>query len=107
MHHDDAGRFHNGNHFNPERYLNEGELHKDGSLVDGHWTFGFGRRACPARHLAANSVWIALARLIWAYDVTPAPGAGSRSYNVEDVDWIVGVNMYVFSCLIRSVRDLM
>lgn len=33
--------------------------------------FGYGRRICPGRHVARNSLWIAVARLLWAFDVKP------------------------------------
>ena len=33
--------------------------------------FGYGRRICPGRHVARNSLWIAVARLLWAFDIQP------------------------------------
>ena len=33
------------------------------------YTFGFGRRICPGRHIADNSVFLAIARLLWAFDI--------------------------------------
>lgn len=51
--------------FVPERWLQSGEL---GLPTVG---FGYGRRICPGRHVARNSLWIALARILWAFDVKP------------------------------------
>lgn len=34
--------------------------------------FGYGRRVCPGRHVARNSLWIAISRLLWTFDVKPA-----------------------------------
>ncbi|KAK4205440.1 putative cytochrome P450 E-class, group I [Triangularia verruculosa] len=48
--------------FVPERWLGE-ELPTIG--------FGYGRRICPGRHVARNSLWIAVVRLLWAYDIQP------------------------------------
>jgi hypothetical protein len=31
--------------------------------------FGWGRRACPGHQIARNSVFIAVARLSWAFDI--------------------------------------
>lgn len=31
--------------------------------------FGFGRRICPGRYLALNSVWLALASIVAVFDV--------------------------------------
>ncbi|KAF8888758.1 cytochrome P450 [Infundibulicybe gibba] len=33
--------------------------------------FGFGRRICPGMHLALNSLFINIARVLWAFDVLP------------------------------------
>jgi cytochrome P450 len=105
MHHNNDGVFPHGDTFDPSRFYQSdaNDVTKDPSLVDGHWSFGFGRRACPARYLAANSVWIALARMIWAFDVTRAPGAERMSFNIDDVKWIVGVNMYVCVACLPSI----
>ncbi|VBB79476.1 Putative Cytochrome P450 E-class, group I [Podospora comata] len=48
--------------FVPERWLGE-ELPIVG--------FGYGRRICPGRHVARNGLWIAVARLLWAFDIMP------------------------------------
>ena len=47
--------------FKPERYLTrDGQL--DPAMHDAESaTFGFGRRICPGRHFAVDSVWIAVA----------------------------------------------
>lgn len=50
--------------FRPERFLGSEKLPTVG--------FGFGRRICPGRHLARNSLWISISRLLWAFDTTPA-----------------------------------
>jgi cytochrome P450 len=56
-------------HFNPARYL---DSHGDvipgpsDTKEEGHFTYGFGRRICPGRHLANNSVFIGIAMMLWA-----------------------------------------
>lgn len=50
--------------FAPERFLGGRELPTVG--------FGYGRRICPGRHVARNSLWITIARLLWAFDIKPA-----------------------------------
>ena len=40
----------------------------------GHSSFGWGRRICPGADLASNSLFIALASLLWAYDILPCDG---------------------------------
>lgn len=62
-------------HFNPDRYLMFPE--KSGFYAGGsatsrdHWNFGAGRRICSGLHLAENSMFIVLAKLLWAFDFKP------------------------------------
>ncbi|EIW84503.1 cytochrome P450 [Coniophora puteana RWD-64-598 SS2] len=50
--------------FKPERFL---DAH--GQLTDDNvsYIWGFGRRICPGRHFATNSVWIAIVRMLAAF----------------------------------------
>ncbi|KAI0664172.1 cytochrome P450 [Cubamyces menziesii] len=54
--------------FRPERFLET----DDPRLQDFELPFGFGRRICVGMHLAQNSLFIAVARILWAFDVLPA-----------------------------------
>jgi len=45
------------------------------------FVFGFGRRLCPGRHLAANSVFIAMACLLSTFDFSKA-----RDVNGTEID---------------------
>ena len=60
--------------FKPERHLDEnGEL-IPGPLETnkaGHFTFGFGRRICVAKDLAAESLFIDTARVLWTAKLEP------------------------------------
>lgn len=62
--------------FNPSRYhshtLKAGAYaaHPDPYARD-HFSFGAGRRICPGMHLAENSLFIVLAKLLWAFDIRP------------------------------------
>lgn len=40
----------------------------------GHSSFGWGRRICPGADLAGNSLFIALAKILWAFDILPLEG---------------------------------
>ncbi|KAH9908312.1 cytochrome P450 [Xylariomycetidae sp. FL2044] len=59
--------------FIPERWLTPGGgVETSGSSVLGDLPtigFGFGRRICPGRHIARNSLWLQIARLLWAFDI--------------------------------------
>lgn len=54
--------------FRPERFLES----KDPRITTFELPFGFGRRICPGMHLARNSLFINMARLLWAFDILPA-----------------------------------
>ncbi|KAH9937759.1 cytochrome P450 [Epithele typhae] len=58
--------------FRPERFL---ESSADPRLREFDLPFGFGRRVCVGVHLARASLFVAVSRVLWAFDVVPAPGA--------------------------------
>ncbi|KAK0204523.1 cytochrome P450 [Desarmillaria ectypa] len=63
--------------FIPERFLTtKGELNSD--ILGMDVAFGFGRRACPGRVMGRDTVWIMVASLLVAYEITdPVDGAGN------------------------------
>ncbi|KAF5372168.1 hypothetical protein D9758_004993 [Tetrapyrgos nigripes] len=50
-----------------ERHLDRTDQLKDGLLgiSEGHSTYGFGQRICIGRHVANNSLFIAIATILW------------------------------------------
>lgn len=72
-------------HFDPTRFLDDmlaekaksssPTLGKPHPAKAGHSSFGWGRRICPGADLAMNSLYIALAKILWAYDILPITGA--------------------------------
>jgi cytochrome P450 len=59
--------FPNPESFYPERYLKDDALKQFPDVA-----FGFGRRVCPGKHMARSSVWIAIASILAAFEITPA-----------------------------------
>ncbi|KAJ7607903.1 cytochrome P450 [Roridomyces roridus] len=55
--------------FKPERFLLDPNLAKYADAA-----FGFGRRICPARHLAFSTIWIAVASILATFDITKPIG---------------------------------
>ncbi|KAJ0288157.1 hypothetical protein COL922a_014307, partial [Colletotrichum nupharicola] len=49
--------------FRPERYLENPDLPIS--------SFGFGRRACPGRYFAMDSLFISISRILWAFRISP------------------------------------
>lgn len=74
----------NPHHFNPTRFLDEALAErfkaptpltgKPHPAKAGHSSFGWGRRICPGANLAENSLYIALAKILWAFNIKPKEG---------------------------------
>ncbi|KAF8264111.1 cytochrome P450 [Lactarius quietus] len=64
--------------FNPDRYMGDtltcAESSKLPNAMDrDHWAFGAGRRICPGIHVAERELWLAISRLLWAFDIRCLP----------------------------------
>lgn len=58
--------------FDPARFLEvplDGE--KSSTAPNPHLNFGAGRRICPGLHVAESSLFIALAKIVWLFDIRP------------------------------------
>ena len=66
----DAELFPSPDEFIPERFLPSSPLFNP-QLAPFDLPFGFGRRVCPGAHLARNSLFITIARLLWAFYIKP------------------------------------
>ncbi|KAI0753694.1 cytochrome P450 [Fomes fomentarius] len=65
--------------FIPERHLREAKL-MDAKELPSSFVFGFGRRVCPGQAFADGSVWLALARIIAAFDIRKPVDAAGNEY---------------------------
>ncbi|KAJ8462272.1 hypothetical protein ONZ51_g11007 [Trametes cubensis] len=57
--------------FKPERFLKNGQIDQD-VLDPGSVVFGFGRRFCPGKHFADDTLFINIASVLHAFDIMPA-----------------------------------
>lgn len=79
----DPKRFPNPRQFMPERYaqdfqsLGESAANPDASKRD-QFTFGAGRRICPGIHVAERSLFLAISRILWAFEIRPKMDAQDR-----------------------------
>lgn len=73
--------------FNPDRYLDypmgSGHYAAGPASSRDHWSFGAGRRICSGVHLAENSMFIVLAKLLWGFEMLPPLDGEGREVEVE------------------------
>jgi len=68
--------------YNPDRFLKDGEI--DPTVRDPKVaTFGYGRRICPGRFLAENSLFILLCHILIVYDIWPALGDDGKEIEIK------------------------
>jgi len=66
--------------FKPERFLKEeGKPIAPDSAI---YAFGFGRRVCPGRFYALDTVWLVLACVLAIFDITKALDADGNEIEV-------------------------
>ncbi|KAJ3552033.1 hypothetical protein NM688_g4375 [Phlebia brevispora] len=63
--------------FNPDRFIKDGKMNpevRDPAAA----AFGFGRRICPGRFMAYESMWIAIASTLAVFNITKALGPDGK-----------------------------
>ena len=90
----DEKRFPHPRQFRPERYVEAGDnqslfdsaVNPDVSKRD-QYTFGAGRHLCQGMHLAERSLFLGMARILWAFDVVPQLDSAGNPIipNIEDL----------------------
>ena len=69
-----------------------------GKRLPGRWSsagFGFGRRACIGPDLAEHDTFIALAKLIWSFDIEKIEG---EAYDIDGHEGVLLVKPKDFGC---------
>lgn len=74
----DPAVYHDPERFSPERYLAPFEEPDPAGFV-----FGFGRRICPGRRLADSTVFLAVAKVLAAFDISKGRDAQGREVEPE------------------------
>ncbi|KAI0076591.1 cytochrome P450 [Panus rudis PR-1116 ss-1] len=91
--------------FNPDRFMKDGQLNSD--VRDPRVAvFGFGRRICPGQALANETLWIVIASILAAFEISPAVNEkGEKIIPAED--FAPGLLSYPkpFKCQIRPRSD--
>jgi len=93
--------------FRPERHLDEDGQLSSGPLETnqaGHVSFGFGRRICVGKDLAQDSLFINIARILWAVTLERVRDENGK-YVPLDTDTLVDGGMTTrpvpYDCVIR------
>ncbi|KAJ8495369.1 hypothetical protein ONZ45_g12903 [Pleurotus djamor] len=65
--------------FNPDRFLGDDlgameSAKQPDALARDHWAFGAGRRICPGMEMAERELFLAISRLLWAFNFHEVPG---------------------------------
>ncbi|KAI0341735.1 cytochrome P450 [Trametopsis cervina] len=64
--------------FDPERFLTNGGINDD---VRPLMIFGFGRRSCPGRHFALDTVFLTVASVLHAFNIEPCLDDNGEAMN--------------------------
>ncbi len=78
LHHDEE-LYPNPDAFDPDRFMGH-HLDSASSAIQpeyrqrDHFNYGFGRRLCPGIHVAEQSLYIVISRVLWGFDVQEKPG---------------------------------
>ena len=60
--------------FNPDRFIDPatGKLDFTRARDPSHACWGFGRRICPGRHVAFSAIWLAIASMMYVFNIEKA-----------------------------------
>lgn len=79
----DNGTFERPLEFLPERWLEESK-NADGKVRFTNF-FGYGRRICTGRHIARNSLFLLIARLLWGFNIRHAVDENGEIKKADDM----------------------
>ncbi|KAI0120163.1 cytochrome P450 [Nemania sp. FL0031] len=92
--HNDTKRHPNPRRFYPERYFNDHQTSVESAsnpdvTKRDHFAFGAGRRRCQGMHIADRSIFLAISRLLWAFDFGKARNQETGRDIIPDIDAFV------------------
>lgn len=90
----DPKRHPNPRRFDPSRWANDSQTsveaanNLDATKRD-HFVFGAGRRLCQGMHIADRSLFLAISRLLWAFDFERAIDESTNQEIIPDMEELV------------------
>jgi cytochrome P450 len=82
---DDAATFDPSRHLNPDGTLAQGPPE---TQDEGHIVYGFGKRICPGRHVANDTMFISFAVMLWAMEIVPVKDEYGEDVPVDVDDYV-------------------
>jgi cytochrome P450 len=83
----DATKYKNPEAFDPDHFAGCTKLAPElanGAYEDrDHYGYGAGRRLCPGIHLAERNLFLAMSKLLWAFDMSPTVDESGRDVPVD------------------------
>ncbi|KAI1499934.1 cytochrome P450 [Biscogniauxia marginata] len=106
MHHD-ASRHSDPMEFKPERYLDDNLTSAQSSGLPNanerdHWMFGAGRRICPGMSVAEREIWLAVSRMLWAFNMEATP---DHPIDLKEYDGLSGRSPVPFKIYLKPRHD--
>ncbi|KAF7357538.1 O-methylsterigmatocystin oxidoreductase [Mycena sanguinolenta] len=72
--------YHEPDRFNPDRFFTaDGQLNEDATVL----AFGFGRRICPGRHHADETIWATIVSMLSTFNIVKAKDATGREIDID------------------------
>ncbi|KAJ8123116.1 hypothetical protein ONZ43_g856 [Nemania bipapillata] len=89
--HNDPSRYPNPREFDPTRWANDNQSSYESARNEDvtqrdHYSFGMGRRMCLAMNLADQFMFLAIARLLWAFDFNRAVDGKTMQEIIPDME---------------------
>ncbi|KAH8161403.1 hypothetical protein CIB48_g6845 [Xylaria polymorpha] len=106
MHHDPE-RYPDPMAFKPERFLHDPlSSAQSSNLPDpterDHWMFGAGRRICPGISVAEREIWLAVSRMLWAFDMEASP---DHPIDLQEYDGLSGRSPVPFQVYLKPRHE--
>ncbi|RAH67093.1 cytochrome P450 [Aspergillus aculeatinus CBS 121060] len=92
--HSNPDRYPNPLQFEPMRYIDDHQTSEEAAtnadvLQRDHFVFGAGRRRCQGMHIADRSMYLAISRLLWVFDLKRVIDPVTKREVVPDPDALV------------------
>jgi hypothetical protein len=94
----DPERNPNPRQYNPTRFINDSQTEFQSATNPDenqrqNWIFGNGRRMCQGMHIAERSLFLAVARIVWAFNIKKPIGLDGKPIEADIEDLVGGTTV--------------